>query len=118
MEFVQVVHDEERAALQAEIANEQLQRHGMDQERQRAGQQFEPNEQFQNQISSSSFQNNSNGFNNPLAGASFGNVDGQNEANNGSNGLRDSVILVDHQDVSENNDRGARDEMVDENSNF
>jgi len=46
------------------------------------------------------------------------NAENQNEANNGGNGLRDSVILVDHQDISDNNGGGARDEMVDESSNF
>jgi len=33
MEFVEDLHAEQRAALEAELANEQLQRHGIDQER-------------------------------------------------------------------------------------
>ena len=36
--FMQEMHAEARAALEAEIANKQLQQHGMDPERQRAGQ--------------------------------------------------------------------------------
>ena len=101
MEFVEDLHAEQRAALEAELANEQLQRHGIDQERQRAGQQFELNDQFQNQGSS---------FNNPLAGASIFNDASQNQQQLGTSGLSESTVIIDGgaqaindmEDISEN----------------
>ena len=72
MEFVEDLHAEQRAALEAELANDQLQRHGIDQERQRAGQQFELNEWGTN-----------------LNGA------GQTNQQLGTSGLSESTVLID-----------------------
>ena len=73
MDFMNDVHLEEREALKAEMLNNELARNGIDQERKRADQQLEPNEEMVAHIE--------NLFSN-------------------SSGLRDSVILVDHQDAS------------------
>ena len=73
MNFMMEVHAEERHALQAENENNMLKVHGMAEERKRPDQQLEPNAEMQAQVD--------NLFNN-------------------NSGLRDSVILVDHQDAS------------------
>ena len=72
MKFVEDLHAEQRAALEAELANDQLQRHGIDPERQRAGQQFELNEWGTN-----------------LNGA------GQTNQQLGTSGLSESTVLID-----------------------